>query len=217
MKKEIKLDAYTPEEERANVITHVPGIVLGIAGWIYSMLAAGTFIEALGLSIFFITVIALYTSSSLYHWVKSKPRKLLFKKLDHIGIYLLIAGTFTPFTVVVLGDQPIGQNMSLAIWSIALVGTNFKIFFTGRFEFISLASYIGMGWLGYLMFGQLSEILGDQVVDLMLYGGLCYTGGVVFYVMRKLKYHHAIWHVFVLAGTVFHTMAILSIIYVNHA
>lgn len=217
MKKEIKLDAYTPEEERANVITHVPGIVLGIAGWIYSMLAAGTFIEALGLSIFFITVIALYTSSSLYHWVKSKPRKLLFKKLDHIGIYLLIAGTFTPFTVVVLGDQPIGQNMSLAIWSIALVGTNFKIFFTGRFEFISLASYIGMGWLGYLMFGQLSEILGDQVVDLMLYGGLCYTGGVVFYVMRKLKYHHAIWHVFVLAGTVFHTMAILNIINVNHA
>lgn len=217
MKKEIKLDAYTPEEERANVITHVPGIVLGIAGWIYSMLAAGTFIEALGLSIFFITVIALYTSSSLYHWVKSKPRKLLFKKLDHIGIYLLIAGTFTPFTVVVLGDQPIGQNMSLAIWSIALVGTIFKIFFTGRFEFISLASYIGMGWLGYLMFGQLSEILGDQVVDLMLYGGLCYTGGVVFYVMRKLKYHHAIWHVFVLAGTVFHTMAILNIINVNHA
>ena len=217
MKKEIKLDAYTPEEERANVITHVPGIVLGIAGWIYSMLAAGTFIEALGLSIFFITVIALYTSSSLYHWVKSKPRKLLFKKLDHIGIYLLIAGTFTPFTVVVLGDQPIGQNMTLAIWSIALVGTIFKIFFTGRFEFISLASYIGMGWLGYLMFGQLSEILGDQVVDLMLYGGLCYTGGVVFYVMRKLKYHHAIWHVFVLAGTVFHTMAILNIINVNHA
>lgn len=217
MKKEIKLDAYSPEEEKANVVTHVPGIILGIFGWGYSLTSASYFIEALGLSIFFATVIVLYTSSSLYHYVKSKPRKLLFKKLDHIGIYLLIAGTFTPFTVIVLGDQAIGRNMTLAIWSIALVGTIFKIFFTGRFEFISLASYIGMGWLGYLMFGELSEILGNKAVDFMLYGGLCYTGGVVFYVMRKLKYHHAIWHVFVLGGTVFHTIAILSILNVNHA
>lgn len=217
MKKEIKLDAYSAKEEKANVITHVPGIVLGFVGLIYTFISAQNVDQILGLSIFFITVIFLYSSSSLYHWVSAKKQKLLFKKLDHIGIYLLIAGTFTPFTLVVLGDQAIGINMTFAIWAIAALGTVFKIFFTGRFEFISLASYLGMGWLGYLMFGQLNELLGAQTVNLILYGGLCYTGGVVFYVMHKLKYHHAIWHIFVLGGTVFHTMAILNIINVTHA
>ncbi len=212
MKKEIKLDAYSPEEEKANVWTHVPGVLLGLFGIIYTWSTQPELKDGIGVSIFFLTVILLYSSSSLYHWVKAKKQKLLFKKLDHISIYLLIAGTFTPFTYSVLGEESIGQNLTIAIWAIAILGTVFKVFFTGRFEFISLASYLGMGWLGFLMFGRLGEVLGQDSVNLMLYGGLSYTAGVGFYVWRKLKYHHAIWHVFVLGGTVFHMLAIIKIL-----
>lgn len=212
MKKQIKLDAYSPEEERANVLTHVPGVVLGLSGLGYTWFKKPDINDGIGVSIFFLTVILLYSSSSLYHWVKASKKKLLFKKLDHISIYLLIAGTFTPFTYSILGNEPIGQNLTIAIWTIAALGTIFKVFFTGKFEFVSLASYLGMGWLGYLMFGRLSEILGQGSVNLMLYGGLCYTIGVAFYIWRTLKYHHAIWHLFVLSGTVFHTMAIIQVL-----
>ena len=203
MNKQIKLDAYSPEEERANVLTHVPGVVLGLSGLGYTWFKKPDINDGIGVSIFFLTVILLYSSSSLYHWVKASKKKLLFKKLDHISIYLLIAGTFTPFTYSILGNEPIGQNLTIAIWTIAALGTIFKVFFTGKFEFVSLASYLGMGWLGYLMFGRLSEILGQGSVNLMLYGGLCYTIGVAFYIWRTLKYHHAIWHLFVLSDTVF--------------
>lgn len=212
MKKQIKLDAYSPEEERANVLTHVPGVVLGLSGLGYTWFKKPDINDGIGVSIFFLTVILLYSSSSLYHWVKASKKKLLFKKLDHISIYLLIAGTFTPFTYSILGNEPIGQNLTIAIWTIAALGTIFKVFFTGKFEFVSLASYLGMGWLGYLMFGRLSEILGQGSVNLILYGGLCYTIGVAFYIWRTLKYHHAIWHLFVLSGTVFHTMAIIQVL-----
>lgn len=212
MKKQIKLDAYSPEEERANVLTHVPGVVLGLSGLGYTWFKKPDINDGIGVSIFFLTVILLYSSSSLYHWVKASKKKLLFKKLDHISIYLLIAGTFTPFTYSILGNEPIGQNLTIAIWTIAALGTIFKVFFTGKFEFVSLASYLGMGWLGYLMFGRLSEILGQGSVNLMLYGGLCYTIGVAFYIWRTLKYHHAIWHLFVLSGTVFDTMAIIQVL-----
>ena len=110
-----------------------------------------------------------------------------------------------------LSEEPIGQKLGLAIWANALLGTIFKIFFTGKYEALSLLSYLGMGWLGYLMFDELRELAGPEVVNYMLYGGLSYTIGVVFYVMRKLKYHHAIWHLFVLGGTVFHSIAILML------
>jgi hemolysin III len=212
MNKAIKVDSYSPQEERANVLTHVPGIILGIFGVIYTLRAASSDKEALGLIIFFLTVILLYSCSSLYHWVTEPQRKRFYKMLDHIAIYFLIAGTFTPFCIVVLSDEKIGQQLIWAVWAITLLGTLFKIFFTGRFQFISLASYLAMGWLGFLMFDKLGELLGPQSVNLILYGGICYTTGVAFYVWKSLKYHHAIWHLFVLAGTVFHALAIIRII-----
>lgn len=209
MKKEIKLDIYTPEEEVANAITHGVGILGAIGSLIYlftrheltSAILWSTFI-------FSLTALILYTSSTLYHRVKAKQNKFLFKQLDHISIYLLIAGTFTPFCWGVLGNTALGQNLLIAVWVIALAGIIFKVFYTGKLEFISLASYLGMGWLGFLMFDELAEVLSPKVVTLMLYGGVSYTVGVVFYLMRKLKYHHAIWHLFVLGGTGFHTYAI---------
>ncbi|PWL30777.1 hemolysin III family protein [uncultured Roseivirga sp.] len=211
MKKEVKLDIYTPEEELANAITHGIGILGALVAFIYVLLQP---IENTAVfwstSVFCATAFILYSSSTLYHSVKSKSKKFLFKKLDHISIYLLIAGTFTPFCWGVLGNTSLGINLLIAVWAIAIAGIIFKIFLTGKLEFISLASYLGMGWLGFLMFDEIAEILSQEVVNMMLYGGVSYTVGVAFYLMRKLKYHHAIWHLFVLGGTGFHMYAVLK-------
>ncbi len=208
-----KQTVYSPEEELFNAITHAFGIIGGLVGMVYLWLQKGLSSAVFGSSfVFLFSVIMLYSASTLYHSVKAKKQKLLLKKIDHISIYLLIAGTFTPFTWGVLGCGPIGRNLSIAIWGIALLGVVFKIFFTGKFEIISLLSYIGMGWLGFFMFGSISEVLGQEVVNIMLYGGAAYTVGVVFYVMRKVKYHHGIWHLFVLLGTGFHAFAIFKCI-----
>lgn len=211
MKKEVKLDIYTPEEELANAITHCIGILGALVAFIYVLLQP---IENTAVfwstSVFCATAFILYSSSTLYHSVKSKSKKFLFKKLDHISIYLLIAGTFTPFCWGVLGNTSLGINLLIAVWAIAIAGIVFKIFLTGKLEFISLASYLGMGWLGFLMFDEIAEILSQEVVNMMLYGGVSYTVGVAFYLMRKLKYHHAIWHLFVLGGTGFHMYAVLK-------
>lgn len=212
MKQEIKLDVYSHEEEKANAITHAIGIIGGLIGLILNLIKTSTRDPEIFWSsnVFFLSVILLYTASTIYHSVKAKKQRCLFKQLDHISIYILIAGTFTPFAWGVLGESTFGQNMLLAIWLIAIAGIFFKVFFTGRFEAISLISYIGMGWLGFLMFQRIGETLGQEAVNLMLYGGICYTVGVVFYLMHKLKYHHAIWHLFVLCGTALHSWAILK-------
>ena len=216
MKKDKGLDAYTPEEEVANAISHGLGIVASLVGLIYTILRPDSLAFELkaSTSIFFISGITLYSASTLYHLVKSKQRKYLFKQLDHISIYLLIAGTFTPFAWGVLGNTTFGRNMLLGVWLIALAGIIFKVFFTGRFEVISLLSYLGMGWLGFLMFGRITEEIGSGAVNFMLYGGAAYTLGVVFYLMRKVKYHHAVWHLFVLLGTGLHAYAVLKFVLV---
>jgi len=212
MKKKIKLDLYTAEEEVANAVTHAVGIIGGIVGLVLNFLNtpidnAQVFWSC---TVFFLSIIFLYSASTIYHTVTGTQRKYLFKQLDHIGIYILIAGTFTPFAYGVLGEDPLGQQMLIAVWLIALAGILFKIFYTGRYEALSLISYLGMGWLGFIMFDDISHKLGNDVVNLMLYGGICYTSGIIFYLMRRLKYHHAIWHIFVLGGTGFHAWAVLS-------
>ena len=210
MKKDIKLDVYSPAEEIANAVTHAIGIIAGIVALVFLFTKEGMEQSVFwSTSVFLSTVIILYTSSTLYHSVKARKQKFLFKQLDHISIYLLIAGTFTPFCWGVLGNTSLGINLLIAVWLIAIAGIIFKVFYTGKLEFLSLASYLGMGWLGFLMFDEIAEILSGQVVNFMLYGGICYTAGVAFYLMRKLKYHHAIWHLFVLAGTGFHMYAVL--------
>lgn len=212
MKKPAFTEAYSPKEELANALSHGLGILAGIGGMVYLFtkhqeIDSSVFWSCL---VFLLSVVTLYLASTLYHSVKSKKQKLLFKKLDHISIYLLIAGTFTPFCWGVLGHTALGKNLLWAIWLIALAGIVFKVFYTGKLEKLSLASYLGMGWLGFVMFDELATVLNAQVVNLMLYGGLSYTTGVIFYVMKKLPFHHAIWHLFVLGGTGFHLYAILT-------
>lgn len=210
MKNKQKLEAYSAEEELANAWTHGIGAVLAIVGTVFLLLEtpANATEKQVGFLVFGLSMVLLYAASTAYHSVKSQQRKSLYKKLDHIAIYFLIAGTFTPFCWVVLREEALGINVLIAVWAIAFAGTIFKIFFTGKLEVLSLISYLGMGWLGFTLFSRLSELISPEAVNLMLYGGLCYTGGVVFYLMRKLKYHHAIWYIFVIGGTAFHFAAV---------
>jgi hemolysin III len=210
MKQKSKVEVNSPEEELANAWTHGIAALLAIVGTLMLLLKtpAGSTEKQGGFLVFGLSMILLYSASTAYHSVKSQQRKSLYKKLDHIAIYVLIAGTFTPFCWVVLREEALGINVLIAVWIIAFAGTIFKIFFTGKLEALSLISYLGMGWLGFTLFSRLSDLISADAVNLMLYGGLCYTVGVVFYLMRRLKYHHAIWHVFVLGGTAFHFSAV---------
>lgn len=210
MEQKSKTEAYSPEEELANAWTHGIATVFAIIGTVFLLLKtpANAIEKQVGFLVFGLSMVLLYAASTTYHSVKSQQKKALYKKLDHIAIYILIAGTFTPFCWIVLRSEALGINVLIAVWAIAFVGTIFKIFFTGKMEVLSLVSYLGMGWLGFTMFSRLSELISPDAVNLMLYGGLCYTGGVIFYLFRKLKYHHAIWHIFVVGGTVFHFAAI---------
>ncbi|WP_323758005.1 PAQR family membrane homeostasis protein TrhA [Roseivirga sp.] len=205
-----KGEAYSPEEELANAWTHGIAALLAIIGTALLLLKtpADATEKQVGFLVFGLSMVLLYAASTAYHSVKSQQRKSLYKKLDHIAIYVLIAGTFTPFCWVVLREEALGINVLIAVWAIAFVGTIFKIFFTGKLEALSLISYLGMGWLGFTLFSRLSELISPDAVNLLLYGGLCYTAGVIFYLMRKLKYHHAIWHLFVMGGTAFHFAAV---------
>lgn len=158
--KNIKLDVYTPEEERANALSHAIGIVFGFVGLVFVFIKTPItdthrFWSTI---IFFLSIIILYSASTIYHSVKAKKQKYLFKQLDHISIYILIAGTFTPFAWGVLGNEAFGINMLLGVWAIAIAGIVFKVFFTGRFEAISLFSYVGMGWLGFLCLAEFQQL-----------------------------------------------------------
>lgn len=205
-----KVEANSPEEELANAWTHGIAAVLATIGTVFLLLKtpAGSTEKQVSFFVFGLSMVLLYGASTAYHSVKSQLRKTLYKKLDHIAIYGLIAGTFTPFCWAVLREEALGINVLIAVWAIALAGIIFKLFFTGKLEVLSLISYLGMGWLGFTLFSRLSELISADAVNLMLYGGLCYTGGVIFYLMRKLKYHHAIWHIFVMGGTAFHFAAV---------
>jgi hemolysin III len=205
---------YTAGEEIAHALTHGIGIVLAIAGLTVMVARATLYGDAwhiVGASIFGATLVLMYTASTLYHSIPGAtlPRtKKVLRVVDHSSIYLLIAGSYTPFTLVTL-NGPWGWGLFFTVWSLALVGVVFKIFATGKFEKLSLAIYLGMGWCVIVAIKPLLRTLETGGLVLMLLGGLAYTGGVAFYVWEKLRYHHAIWHGFVLTGSVLQYFAVL--------
>ncbi len=159
-------------------------------------------------AIFGATLVLMYTASTLYHSIPLARAKRVLQILDHSSIYLLIAGSYTPFALVTLHGT-VGWGLFSLVWGLAAFGVAFKLFTTGRYENLSLAIYLGMGWCVVLAIRPLMNALETGGLVLLLAGGLSYTGGVAFYVRERLRYHHAIWHVFVLAGSVLHYFAIL--------
>ena len=206
-----KQNSYSPGEELANSITHGIGFFIGIAVLVllvvFSALRKSAW-EVVSCSIYGVTFILLYLSSTLYHSARNPRTRRVLKVIDHSAIYLLIAGTYTPFALVPLRGA-LGWTIFGVIWSCAIIGIFFKVFFTGRFKAVSLASYLFMGWLCVVAVKPLYRELNTAGFVLFAAGGLCYTVGAVFYAWKSLKGSHAIWHMFVLAGSLCHFFSIL--------
>ncbi|PNQ72529.1 hemolysin III family protein [Hanstruepera neustonica] len=192
-------------EEQLNAISHGIGALLGIAALVL-LIVYNTQQTEWGLFsviVYGISIIVLFTASTLYHAIKREKHKHYFRVLDHISIYLLIAGTYTPVTLIAL-ENSYGWPMFWVVWGIAALGLILKIFFTGKFEIFSVLLYLAMGWLVVFDFTYLSESLGPNGVLWLFAGGLAYTLGIVFYAIERIPYNHVIWHLFVLGGAICH-------------
>ena len=201
-----------PHEEWANALIHGVGIVASLTGGAVLITLAAVFGDAtrvVGSAVFVFTLVLLYTSSTLYHAVPHERHKSRLKVLDHCAIFLLIAGTYTPFTLVALRGTW-GWVLFGLIWSLAVLGIVFKLFYTGRFRRASTAIYLAMGWLVILAVGPLSQTLPAWTLACLFGGGVVYSLGTPFYLSRRVPYAHAIWHAFVLGGSVLHYAAICS-------
>ncbi|WP_066191657.1 MULTISPECIES: PAQR family membrane homeostasis protein TrhA [Gracilibacillus] len=202
---------FSLKEEVANSITHGIGVILSIAGLIVLIVYAslyGTVWHIVSFTLFGATMVLLYTSSTLLHSLPKGRAKNVFEILDHSSIYFFIAGTYTPFLFIVIKGWE-GWTLFGVIWGLAIGGTIFKAFFVKRFLFFSTILYILMGWLIVLSWNTLTANLASNGIILLVAGGLFYTIGAVFYVWRGFRYHHALWHVFVLAGSAAHFFAVL--------
>ncbi|MGS2726416.1 PAQR family membrane homeostasis protein TrhA [Psychroserpens sp. BH13MA-6] len=195
----------TPLEERLNAWSHGIGAALGIAGLILLIvfLSKETPYALFSVIVYGISIITLFLASTFYHAVTGEKRKHYFRIVDHISIYLLIAGTYTPVLLIVLPDS-LGWTLFWTVWGIALFGVVLKLFFTGKFETFSTLLYLVMGWLIVFDYGTLSERLLDNGLYLLFAGGAFYTVGIVFYVFEKIPFNHVIWHLFVLGGAICH-------------
>ncbi len=202
---------YSLGEEIANAITHGLGLALSIAGLViltvFASLRGGAW-HVVSVSVYGATLVMLYAASTFYHALPQPRAKRIFRILDHSAIYLLIAGTYTPFTLVNLRG---GWGWALfgTVWGLAVVGTLLEIFGQRRVKWLSLAFYLGMGWLVAIAARPLAQNMDPGGLLLIGLGGLAYCLGVLFYVWRRMPYHHAVWHLFVLAGSVLHYFSVL--------
>ncbi|MFD2673130.1 PAQR family membrane homeostasis protein TrhA [Marinicrinis sediminis] len=201
---------YNLREEVANAISHGIGTLLSIAALVLLVVFASLYGDAwhiVSFTIFGVSLVLLYTCSTLLHSFPKGKVKNLFEILDHSMIYVLIAGTYTPFLLVSLRG-PLGWTLFGIIWGLTAAGIVFKVFFVKRFIILSTLLYIVMGWMIIFGFGPLRESVPDTGIFWLVLGGVVYTLGSIFYVWRKIPYHHAIWHLFVIGGSVCHFFAI---------
>ena len=211
---DIHTHAYPPAEERANVLTHAFGALAALAAGLVMVtqsVVRGDGWQWASAIVFSASMLALYLASTAYHRAVDARRRARLKIVDHCAIYLLIAGTYTPFTLTLLREGP-GWTLFIAIWSLAAAGCVFKLFFTGRFKLVSTLIYIAMGWLVMLDAAPVYRALPGWIFGWLLAGGLAYTLGTVFYLWKSLPYSHAIWHGFVALGTACHFIAVWSLV-----
>ncbi|MFQ2501775.1 PAQR family membrane homeostasis protein TrhA [Aeromonas caviae] len=204
---------YSPREEWANRLSHGLGLLLGGLGLVLLLHKGwdqGPRV-LLSYSVYGASLVLLYLASTLYHSVSSVAARRWSKLFDHCAIYLLIAGTYTPFLLVAL-DTPLAQGLMVVIWGLALAGVVFKLIFINRFKKVSLFTYLMLGWLSLVVIYQLYLHLDGTGLLLLGLGGLIYSLGVIFYVAKRIPYNHAIWHLFVLGGSLCHFMAIYGYI-----
>ncbi|HEX6924804.1 MAG TPA: hemolysin III family protein [Longimicrobiaceae bacterium] len=199
-------------EETASALTHGLGALASVAGGgalITLAAARGDGWQLLSAVVFSLTLFMLYTSSTLYHAVRREIARARLRVVDHCAIFLLIAGTYTPFTLVTLRGAW-GWSLFGLVWALAVAGVVFKLFFTGRLKRLSTAIYLGMGWLVIVAVRPFVEAVPLETLLWLLAGGLAYTMGTAFYHCRRIPFSHAVWHLFVLAGSACHFIAVAS-------
>lgn len=197
------------KEEILNTVSHGIGIILGIFGFflLLNKNSDKSDYALLGILIFSFSIVLLYSASTAYHAIAKPSLKNKFRILDHISIYFLIAGTYTPVALITLINGN-GWLIFSVVWSIALFGAVLKLFFTGKYEILSLLLYVIMGWLIIFDFQNLIALTSSLGINLLMLGGASYTIGILFYAIQKIPYNHFIWHLFVLGGTISHWLFI---------
>lgn len=200
------------QQEHANTLTHAFGLLLGLIAvpiLLVQQYGAVSAREWLSLLVFSLTLLQVYATSTIYHAVTDARWKHRLRVLDHISIYFLIAGTNTPLLVHYLPGES-GRFYLIVIWAMAFSGLVYKLFFFGRWEWLSVAFYLVMGWMGALSIPEMAQEMSAPTFYGVILGGISYTLGVVFYAWHRLPYHHAIWHLFVIGGTAGHFWAIAA-------
>lgn len=198
-------------DEWANSITHGVGLLLSCIGLVILLmvsLESENFWKMVSFGVYGASLVLLYAASTLYHSSKKPVLKKLFRTLDHCAIYLLIAGTYTPITILVL-DESWGMTLFSVVWGLAAMGMFYKIAFKNRFKAFSTSIYLLMGWLIIIAAEPFMNSFPYEGICWIAAGGASYTGGVIFYVMDKRRFFHAIWHLFVMGGSLCHYLAIL--------
>lgn len=209
-RKDAALANYHLGEEIANAVAHGLGAVAAIVALTLMVVKALPTLhgwQMAGIVLYGASLVLLFLCSTLYHSVTHPGARAVFKRLDHSAIFLLIAGTYTPFLMLTLGSTQ-ASALLVALWLIAVAGVAFKLVFVHRFQRLSLFSYLAMGWLAVLVLADLYQALPPAAFRLLVAGGLAYTVGAAFYAAKQYTYTHAIWHLFVLAGAASHCIAI---------
>jgi hemolysin III len=202
---------YTTGEEIANSVTHGVGVAFSLVALALLVGDAVLYGDAWALAggiVFGVSLILLYTGSTLYHAIPFPRARRVFKILDHAAIYVLIAGSYTPFTLVTMRENG-GWWMFAVVWTLAVVGIAMEAFWAYRPRWLSAVVYLFMGWLAVFMIGPMRASLAPSGLWLLIAGGLCYTVGTIFYVFKRVPYFHMVWHLWVLAGSACHFMAVL--------
>ncbi|WNB92198.1 hemolysin III family protein [Bacillus sp. NEB1478] len=205
---------FSKREEIANAITHGLGVLLSVAVTSILLVFAvwkGTAVHIVSFAVFGGTMLLLYTASTLVHAFPQGKVKDLFEIMDHAAIYLFIAGTYTPIVLIVVGGV-LGWTLFGTVWGLALFGVLFKAFFTKKFVVLSTLGYVAMGWLITFAFQDISANMPAAGIHLLIAGGIIYTLGSIFYVWRSFPFHHAVWHVFVLAGSIAHFLMMFYVL-----
>ncbi len=200
---------YSPTEEKLNVYSHALGVILSVIGLVLLLLKsqAGNAPQIIAYGIYAVSMVLLYLASTLYHAATKPKKRKRLKILDHAAIYLLIAGTYTPYCLLTL-DNKDGIPLLIAVWTVAALGIVLKLFFTGRFNLLSTLLYVAMGWMVVFAYEGILNNLALEGLQLLGAGGIAYTVGAVLYSIKKIPFNHAIFHVFVLLGSLFHFASI---------
>lgn len=215
--KEVLNPKYSEKEEKLNVLTHAFGLLMSSIGLPFLLLKSihfNGFWKPISIVIFGISLVILYAASTFYHASKDPKIRRKLNIFDHAAIYVLIAGTYSPFTIIVL-EGSLGWIIFGCTWAFALVGIILKLFYTGRYDKLSTIMYILMGWQIILVINPLIDVFSPEGLRLLFAGGVFYTVGALIYSSKKIKYNHAIFHVFVLLGSTCHYLCVYNYILAN--